>query len=95
MAWRAIRTGGVEIEDDMRRSQPGLDKPYRSVVAIPVTKGEAAYGSLSIDSTEPYAFYGQKLRIYVQCRPYIALLSLTFGEKSPYHECRFSPPHAG
>lgn len=95
LAWRAIRSGGIEVENDMRRAYPRSRKPYRSVVAIPVTRDEVAYGGLSIDCSVPFAFYGHRRRIYCQCRPYIALLSLTFGDSSPYHECRFSPPHTG
>lgn len=94
-AWRAIVSGAIEIENDLRRTRPSRKRPYRSVVAIPVAKGEAAYGGLSIDCTSAYAFYGHQRRIYCQCRPYIALLSLTFGQTSPYHECRFNPHYSG
>jgi hypothetical protein len=95
LMWRAIGSGGIEVENDFRRLKPELKKPYRSIVAIPVTKDGMAYGGLSIDCTTAYAFYGHRRLIFCQVRPYVAHLALTFGPGSPYHECRFYPPHTG
>ncbi|MDB5349330.1 MAG: hypothetical protein JWN86_577 [Planctomycetota bacterium] len=95
LVWRAICTGAIVIEDDLRVSEPEKNRPYRSIAAIPVTKGEFAFGGLSIDCEKAYAFYGEKDRVFCQCRPYIALLALTFSEASPYHKCQIYPPKSG
>ena len=95
LVWKAIRSGAIEIEDDLSVSEPKKKRHYRSIAAIPVTKGENAYGGLSIDCEKAYAFYGERERVYCQCRPYIALLALTFEETSPYYQCQLYPPHPG
>jgi hypothetical protein len=91
LAWQAIHNGRIAVADNYREVNRAKRPDYRSIVAIPVIKGEVAYGSLSIDSTEAYAFCDRDWHIYCQCRPYISLLALTFGDSSPYHECRFIP----
>jgi hypothetical protein len=91
--WRAVKRADIVVENDYVERAGIGPRPYRSIIVIPITKDGRAYGSLSIDCTTPYAFYGRELQIYYQVRPYVALLALTYGAKSPYHECFFDPAH--
>lgn len=95
LPWRAIATGKIEVEHDYHEREGLGPRSYRSIIVMPVTRNDRAYGSLSIDCTVAYAFYGHEPRIAFQVRPYLSLLALTYGDSSPYHECAFDPAHAG
>lgn len=86
LPWRAIRNRKIEVDHDYREREATGPRPYRSIIAAPVTRGRQAFASLSIDSTSAFAFYGNEERVAFQIRPYLSLLSLTFGPMSPYHE---------
>ncbi len=92
--WQAIKTASIVIEDDYREREGIGPRSYRSIAAIPVTRANQAVGCLSIDCTASYAFYGRQTVVLYQVRPYLALLSLTFGPSSLYHECFFEPAHS-
>lgn len=76
------------------RSRSGLGKKdYRSIVAVPITKEGAAYGSLAVDCGSTFAFYGYKKQIAYQLRPYISLLALTFVKGETTIPCLFEVAH--
>lgn len=95
LPWRAIVTGRIEVDHDYHEREGLGPRSYRSIIVMPVTRNDRAYGSLSIDCTTTYAFYGHEPRIAFQVRPYLSLLALTYGDSSTYHECAFDPSHAG
>lgn len=80
VAWRAIVESDVKVVDDIRESDHFVNvrKSYRSVVAIPVTIGGNAFGTLSIDSRNAYQFVNRHDDLAFLVRPYIALLACTF-----------------
>lgn len=90
----AIRRSIAWIEDDVKDDPRWQDlgrRSYRSIISIPVTQGGAAFGALTIDCTEPYAFVHSKLDIAYQVQPYIALLALTYDADSLYLSCGYGP----
>ena len=90
----AIRKSIAWIEDDVKNDPRWQDlgrRSYRSIISIPVTQTGSAFGTLTIDCTDPYAFVHSKLDIAYQVQPYIALLALTYDADSLYLSCGYSP----
>jgi GAF domain-containing protein len=86
LPWRAICDGRMVIEHTYAPSEEIGTRPYRSIVALPIISSDRRVGSLSIDCTTEYAFYGHEERILYQVRPYLSLLALTYGDASHYYE---------
>jgi len=60
---RAIRTGDVQVSQDVRSDptfepwrQEALDRGIRSAAAIPLVHGDTTYGVLAVYATRPFAF---------------------------------------
>jgi hypothetical protein len=91
LPWRAIEKATMVIEDDYREREGLGPRVYKSIAAVPVTRDELAYGSLSIDCTIAFAFSGRRRLIFYQVRPYLSLLALTYGPSSITHPCQINP----
>lgn len=91
VAWRAITENDVKVVDDIRASDhfANARKSYRSVVAIPVTIGENAFGTLSVDSRNAYQFVNRHEDLAFAVRPYISLLACTFHSDAVSVPCSF------
>ncbi len=96
VAWEAIRTGAVCVQDDVRRN-PRWDsigeRRYRSVISIPITLNDRAFGAVSLDSEKAYAFYGRGKEIALQIAPYVGVLALTYGPNGVSCDCKYDPTH--
>jgi putative methionine-R-sulfoxide reductase with GAF domain len=96
LGWDAIRNGRIALVDDIRndlRWQVVRERSYRTVIAVPLTKGGRAYGAISLDSEVAYAFAGRTAEIAIQLQPYIALLVLTYPADAVSTECAFDATH--
>jgi hypothetical protein len=93
--WIAIQRAQAHLEDDVRddeRWSRGPKPPYRSILILPIVRYNKAYGAMTVDCTQPYAFASNSLNLEILVQPYIALLSATFGPNSLCMECAYSPP---
>ena len=78
IAARALETGKTQLVGDLYAEWPDTvgDKPYRSVLAIPVFLGDRAVGVVSVDSSLPWHFHADpNLANYLM--PYVGLLAWT------------------
>lgn len=79
---------GTAAEELMMRSCELLRPPYRSFFIVPICTarrdGLIPLGYLSIDSTRPYEFYGNRANVLaVECESIIARLKKLMQEAHP------------
>lgn len=78
VAARALETGRTQLVGELYEEWPDTDgeKPYRSILAIPVFLGNRTVGVVSIDSSIPWHFHADpNLADYLM--PYVGLLAWT------------------
>jgi hypothetical protein len=95
IAWKAIVENDVKVVDDIQKCDHFVNtrKSYRSVLAIPVTIGGNALGSLSIDSRNAYQFVNRQDDLAFLVRPYISLLAYTFPTDAVSVTCSYRNTH--
>lgn len=78
IAARALETGRPHLVGELYEEWPATvgDKPYRSILAIPVFLGDRAVGVVSIDSSLPCHFHADS-NLVDYLMPYVSLLAWT------------------
>jgi hypothetical protein len=78
----AISTGEPQVCGDTWLDYPDIakDKPYRSILVIPVRLGHEVVGAVSIDSARTYHFDREFRDLVEYLNPYVCLLAWTLGE---------------
>ncbi len=96
LAFQSIQTGVPEVVDDIRHDDRWANigkRRYRSVMAVPLTRGDFALGALCIDSERPYDFLGLVEEIAVFIMPYLVGLALTYPKNAVCVQCRYDSSH--
>ena len=87
-AFEAIRDGKAVLIDDTTRDPRWSNypkRPYRTVLALPISCCNRFVGSLTIDHATPFRFYGKTSELSLLLEPYIASLTLTFPDSEAYY----------
>jgi hypothetical protein len=78
LAWEAVRSGEMCFAGDVQGELPNCaEKPYRSILVIPVMGEDRVLGAVSIDSTRRYHFDLEAGDLERFLQPYVVLLGWT------------------
>jgi hypothetical protein len=83
IVWRAMRNGEAAFSGDLQAEFPETtDKPYRSVLALPIHGDGTVVGVISIDSTRRHHFDVEHSDLERALAPYVCLAGWTLvGER--------------
>lgn len=81
IAWRAMEAGRAKYEPDFRGDGT---RPYRSILAMPITMGDRSIGAISIDSANLDHFRGAEGKIAQRLLPYVVLMKLALVYRAHY-----------
>ncbi|WP_434346676.1 GAF domain-containing protein [Myxococcus virescens] len=79
LAWQAFASGEAKVTGDVFEDFPGTptDRPYRSILAIPVFAGVRPVAVVTIDSTRRYHFDSDRNNLVTDLNPFVAMLGWT------------------
>jgi putative methionine-R-sulfoxide reductase with GAF domain len=81
LATKAFETGDHAFVGDVHAEYGDTEKPYRSILALPVRGESSVIAVVSIDSARPYHFDLESHDLERYLSPYIALLEWTLRAK--------------
>jgi hypothetical protein len=82
LVWEAIRGRRAQVTGDVYEQFPGTrpNKPYNSIIVLPVFLGARVVGAVSIDSEAKYHFDRYFEELQTALAPYVQLLATTLSE---------------
>jgi hypothetical protein len=95
LAYESVAEMAYKIVDDIRKDNrwSGRKCSYRTIMTIPITRGDAKFGALCIKYTKPYGFVRRSVDVNSLVQPYVSLLALTYPEVDLSSPCEHHHGH--